>query len=104
VPRAGIKPTPRTDIGYRPVTQTRQTRREPLGHHVPPLVLTPDLLVLFLVSLACFERGAIKSIYYYLLFFLSSTAIADLPNNILHIFGPLQGSSELLVQHYYRVV
>jgi hypothetical protein len=36
VPRAGIEPTPRTDIGYRPVTQTRQTRREPLGHHVHP--------------------------------------------------------------------
>jgi hypothetical protein len=35
VPRAGIEPTPRTDIGYRPVIQTRQTRREPLGHHVP---------------------------------------------------------------------
>jgi hypothetical protein len=35
VPRAGIEPTPRTVIGYRPVTQTRQTRREPLGHHVP---------------------------------------------------------------------
>jgi hypothetical protein len=35
VPRAGIEPTPRTDIGYRPVTQTHQTRREPLGHHVP---------------------------------------------------------------------
>jgi hypothetical protein len=37
VPRAGIEPTPRTDIGYRPVTQTRQSRREPLGHHVPLL-------------------------------------------------------------------
>jgi hypothetical protein len=35
VPQAGIEPTPRTDIGYRPVSQTRQTRREPLGHHVP---------------------------------------------------------------------
>jgi hypothetical protein len=35
VPRAGIEPTPRTDIGYRPVSQTCQTRREPLGHHVP---------------------------------------------------------------------
>jgi hypothetical protein len=34
VPRAGIEPTPRTDIGYRPVTQTHQSRREPLGHHV----------------------------------------------------------------------
>jgi hypothetical protein len=34
VPRAGIEPTPRSDIGYRPATQTRQTRREPLGHHV----------------------------------------------------------------------
>jgi hypothetical protein len=33
VPRAGIEPTPRTDIGYRPVSQTRQMR-EPLGHHV----------------------------------------------------------------------
>jgi hypothetical protein len=30
VPRAGIEPTPRTDIGYRSVSQTR----EPLGHHV----------------------------------------------------------------------
>jgi hypothetical protein len=37
VPLAGIEPTPRTDIAYRPVTQTRQTRREPLGHHVPLL-------------------------------------------------------------------
>jgi hypothetical protein len=35
VPRAGIEPTPRTDTGYRPVSQTRQMRREPLGHHVP---------------------------------------------------------------------
>jgi hypothetical protein len=35
VPRAGIEPAPRTDIGYRPVTQIRQTRCEPLGHHVP---------------------------------------------------------------------
>jgi hypothetical protein len=26
-------------IGYRPVSQTRQTRREPLGHHVPPYQL-----------------------------------------------------------------
>jgi hypothetical protein len=34
VPRAGIEPTPCTDIGYRPVSQTRRTRREPLGHHV----------------------------------------------------------------------
>jgi hypothetical protein len=33
VPRAGIKPTPRID--YRPVSQTRQPRRKPLGHHVP---------------------------------------------------------------------
>jgi hypothetical protein len=39
VPRAGIEPTPRTNIGYRPITQTRQTRREPLGHHVPTYVL-----------------------------------------------------------------
>jgi hypothetical protein len=36
MPRAGIEPTPRTDIGYRPVIQTRQSRREPFGHHVPP--------------------------------------------------------------------
>jgi hypothetical protein len=35
VPRAGIEPTPCTDIGYRPVSRARQTRREPLGHHVP---------------------------------------------------------------------
>jgi hypothetical protein len=35
VPRAGIEPTPRTDIGYRPVSQTRQMRREPLGHRLP---------------------------------------------------------------------
>jgi hypothetical protein len=37
VPRAGIEPTPRTDIGYRPVIQTRQSRREPFDHHVPLL-------------------------------------------------------------------
>jgi hypothetical protein len=35
VPRAGIEPTPHTDIRYRPVSQTHQTRREPLGNHVP---------------------------------------------------------------------
>jgi hypothetical protein len=35
VPRAGIEPTSRTDIGYRPVSQTRQTRCEQLGHYVP---------------------------------------------------------------------
>jgi hypothetical protein len=35
VPRAVIEATPRTDIDYRPVSQTRQTRLEPLGHHVP---------------------------------------------------------------------
>jgi hypothetical protein len=38
VPRAGLEPTPRTDIGYRPVSQTRQTRRfyvpQPNGHFV----------------------------------------------------------------------
>jgi hypothetical protein len=39
VTRAGIEPTPRPDIGYRPVSQTRQTRREPLGHHVPPILI-----------------------------------------------------------------
>jgi hypothetical protein len=33
LPRAGIEPTPRTDIGYRPVSQTRQTCHKPLGHH-----------------------------------------------------------------------
>jgi hypothetical protein len=33
--QAGIDPTPRTDIGYRPASPTSQTRREPLGHHVP---------------------------------------------------------------------
>jgi hypothetical protein len=38
VPRAWIEPTPRTDIGYRPVSHTRQTRREPLGHRVPPFL------------------------------------------------------------------
>jgi hypothetical protein len=32
VPRAGIEPTPHTDMGYRPVSQTRKTRRKPLGH------------------------------------------------------------------------
>jgi hypothetical protein len=35
VPRAGIEPTPHTDIGFRPVTQTRQTRREPRTVEVP---------------------------------------------------------------------
>jgi hypothetical protein len=35
LPQAGIEPTPRTDTGYRPVSQTRQTRREQLGHHKP---------------------------------------------------------------------
>jgi hypothetical protein len=35
VTRAGIEPTPRTDISYRPLSQIRQTRHEPLGHHVP---------------------------------------------------------------------
>jgi hypothetical protein len=40
MPRAGIEPTPRTDIGYRPVTpDTSDARREPLGHHVPHVVV-----------------------------------------------------------------
>jgi hypothetical protein len=46
VPRAGIEPTPRTDICYRPVSQTRQTRREPLGHHVPHWVCLSSRKVL----------------------------------------------------------
>jgi hypothetical protein len=36
--RAGIELTPRTDIDYRPVSQTRQTRRKPFFHHVPQTV------------------------------------------------------------------
>jgi hypothetical protein len=42
VPQAVIEPTPRTDIGYRPVSQTHQSHRELLDHHVPKYTYRRD--------------------------------------------------------------
>jgi hypothetical protein len=45
MPQAGIKPTPRTDIGYRPVSQTGQT----LLQETITMIIEQDYAVMFIV-------------------------------------------------------